>query len=137
MRYLAFSKRGTEREFLSIFFLAMALLIAAGYFGAANAERFQLAVLIFAIWPVATAAIRRVNDFSGSRTPLIVWLIGSLSLFLLKPSWPLLESDFGEIVRTYVPLIWLVPTAMLLKWMLSPSTPGPNKYGPNPHEVTP
>ncbi len=36
-----------------------------------------------------------------------------------------------------VMILFLLSPFIVLYWLLRPSQPGPNAYGPNPHEVTP
>jgi uncharacterized membrane protein YhaH (DUF805 family) len=34
-------------------------------------------------------------------------------------------------------IVLLISPLLVLWWLTRPSQPGPNQYGPNPHEVTP
>ena len=141
MILLSLNRRASRNEFLLVYFSAFLVLILAGYLGGmqtpAKTGIYQFAVLSLASWPLASTAVRRVNDFTGNRTPLILWLAGTAGLFLLIPDWSFLDNALGQFMRTWVPFIWLIPTWLILRWLLTPPTAGPNKYGPNPHEVTP
>ncbi len=103
---------------------------------------FNLATLI----PSLAAGFRRMHDTGRSGLYLFYPLIAMIGLMIfigLSGNAGLLASEnpaaafegaFGLIVMISVFVIAISPF-LVLWWLTRPSQPGPNQYGPNPHEV--
>ncbi|AEI95054.1 DUF805 domain-containing protein [Roseobacter litoralis] len=104
---------------------------------------FNLATFI----PTLAVGWRRMHDSGRSGVYLFYPLIAivGLSIFiglfggteLLTSSDPasLFEGAFGIIVIISLIIVALSPFIVVF-WLTRPSQPGPNTYGPNPHEVS-
>ncbi|MEL6808032.1 MAG: DUF805 domain-containing protein [Pseudomonadota bacterium] len=157
---LDFSGRTGRRPYLcfltvSIVFYAVALALAFSLASERHALWVFLAVTAVFYIPVTSAGVRRLHDI-GERgvlmldplkpafaglflvwlLPLVTggaflatWIVGAL-LFPAAIIIVVFAALFGMTVAT---LVYLSNTMGLL---LLPSEPGPNKYGPNPNEVS-
>ena len=100
--------------------------------------------LLLIFIPVYAAAVRRMHDTGRSWVPAAMpFLVPSLLVFVIPFVVALITANAGEMFKGFfiltlfvVPAIFLVMFSRLI-WMLTRiSQPGPNKYGPNPTEVT-
>jgi len=101
----------------------------------------MIAILVLAVLPFTAATWRRLHDagFSGR------WVLIPYGLLTLGIGLSLIDSKvlnrgvensgmLGVLVA-YGGFLLTGPLVLLVCAL--PSQPGPNKYGPNPHEVTP
>jgi len=89
---------------------------------------------IFLTVALATAGARRLQDAGFPGWPALV--VGGICLSLI--AWDI--ARIGQPIQDglhSLEIVFLVLAVLLLIAALLPSRPGPNKYGPNPHEVTP
>ena len=91
---------------------------------------------------IAAPACRRVHDTGRSGQQLAalvaVWMI---AVFLFAQTLSAFADlrEASKLMLLATTVVWalaLVPTAMILGWLRGSSQPAPNRYGPNPHEVT-
>ncbi len=100
--------------------------------------------------PHLTVAWRRMHDSgrSGLYALLPMLLIaGAAGTLVFGVGLADMFAGGGnlDILFTRLTLLILIPTLIILVispllvlwWLIRPSQPGPNSYGPNPHEVTP
>ncbi len=104
---------------------------------------FGLAMLI----PLLSAGWRRMHDTGRSGIllfyPVIVMIGISTFAGLMGGFAPLLDGNFGAlfaggaglVIALALFVLFLSPLVVIW-WLASPSEPGPNTHGPNPHEVT-
>ncbi|KAF0677353.1 DUF805 domain-containing protein [Profundibacterium mesophilum] len=103
---------------------------------------FSLLTLI----PMIAAGWRRMHDTGRSGLYLIYPLIVMAGIFgfmtFMVGIGPMMAGDYASIVAgastvvMFVAAITLMISPLLVLWWLArPSQPGPNAYGPNPHEV--
>jgi uncharacterized membrane protein YhaH (DUF805 family) len=154
-KYFTFSGRASRSEYWWFFLFCLlggALFSALEQFingitGTPNGPKllsgaFNLATLI----PGLAVGFRRMHDTGRSGLYLFYPLIAmiGLSIFIgLSGNAELLASEnpaaafegaFGLIVMIAIIAIMISPF-IVLWWLTRPSQPGPNQYGPNPHEV--
>ncbi|MEL7149296.1 MAG: DUF805 domain-containing protein [Pseudomonadota bacterium] len=94
--------------------------------------------------PLASASIRRLHD--AGRSALILFLpvlvvglvppVVSELFFAMNGPTANSFAAFGAVLFTTLYAVALALAFIAYK-LSQPSQPGPNKYGPNPHEVTP
>ena len=107
------------------------------------AQIFHLATFL----PALAAAWRRMHDTGRSGLfvlyPLIVMVgiatfIGFVAGFdtVLSGDPGQLLAGAGGIILALAVLVLAISPLLVLWWLTRPSQPGPNEYGPNPHEVT-
>ncbi|WP_299968260.1 DUF805 domain-containing protein [uncultured Roseobacter sp.] len=107
---------------------------------------FALAVLV----PGVAVACRRLHDVGRSGwwqlAPIVLLILGVVVSILATLGWTALLEALRETGSVKVQLgLFGLPIflaifgsfLLLLIWLIRPSQPGPNKYGPNPNEVTP
>jgi uncharacterized membrane protein YhaH (DUF805 family) len=105
---------------------------------------FSLATLI----PGLAVGWRRMHDTGRSGLyllyPLIVMIGVSTFAGLVGGFDQLASGDMGGLFAGTIGLVMIVALFVLmispllvLWWLTRPSQPGPNEYGPNPHEVIP
>lgn len=164
-KYATFSGRASRSEywyfvlFLILAYIALGLLDAA-LFGIETVEiapgqmRYRstgpLAGLfsLLTVVPLIAAGWRRMHDSGRSGLHLIypaLVMVGIVTFTgLVAGTGPLIAGDLGTIVAGGYSILLLIAFAVLLIspllvlwWLTRPSQPGPNRYGPNPHEVTP
>ncbi|MGZ2258985.1 DUF805 domain-containing protein [Roseobacter sp. A03A-229] len=161
-RCFTFSGRAGRHEFVTGFLLAiglgtaMALLVAVGLGWIPNLGHCALAFYSGSVLAalvaspfVAALYIRRLHD-RGFRSWWVLLFLGipvllPLAPLLLPPSWIVaMGTTAGYEWAGYLFLSFLlwclaypVVAISVLIFALLPSQPGPNTYGPNPHEVTP
>ncbi len=106
---------------------------------------------LFCFVPALAVAARRLHDTNRSgwwlTAPLLATVIGAVVVILVEigPSAALAAfrtngnihvqtgSGIGLVALLFIFASWIT----LLVWLCKRSTPGPNRYGPNPLEVTP
>lgn len=105
---------------------------------------FSLATIL----PMLAAGWRRMHDSGRSGLYLFYPMIAALGLLTfigfaggieaLSSDNPfvMLEDAFGIITGLAIIVVAISPFFVLF-WLTRPSQPGPNQYGPNPHEVHP
>ncbi|EKE45600.1 hypothetical protein OCGS_0217 [Oceaniovalibus guishaninsula JLT2003] len=107
----------------------------------------SLTVSLALLVPHLAAGWRRMHDTgrSGLRLlyPLIVMAGMLMFIGLVAGFEPLLAGDTAAvfaggvgIVMAMAMFVFLISPLLVLWWLTNPSQPGPNSYGPNPHEVT-
>lgn len=107
------------------------------------ASIFTLAVLV----PSLSAGWRRMHDTGRSGLfllyPLIVMVglttfMGFMEGFGNMMSGQMLEAmtGAGGLVAGLAMIVLIISPLLVLWWLTRRSQPGPNQYGPNPHEVT-
>jgi uncharacterized membrane protein YhaH (DUF805 family) len=107
---------------------------------------FSLAVLL----PHLAVTWRRLHDTGRSGFYALLPLLLMMSAFAVLVFGIGIASSFQpggslDILFTRATLLIVIPTVIILMvspllvlwWLTRPSQPGPNEYGPNPHEVTP
>lgn len=83
--------------------------------------------------PNFTATVRRLHDTGRSGLYLLAPMAGfAIAIFVGKMIGSALGQGGPIIVGIIMILSFLLPTW----WQTRPSDPNPNKFGPNPHEVT-
>ena len=106
---------------------------------------------LFCLVPALAIAARRLHDTNRSAwwltAPLIVTVVGVVAAILIEvgPSAALaalrttgnINVQVGSGLGILVLLVIFASWITLLIWLCQRSTPGPNRYGPNPLEVTP
>ncbi len=106
--------------------------------------------LIFGIamfLPILAAGWRRMHDTGRSGLllfyPVIVMIGIATFAGLVGGFAPLLAGDFGAlfaggatIVIGLALIVLFLSPLIVIWWLASPSEPGSNAYGPNPHEVS-
>jgi len=68
---------------------------------------------------------------------VLVFGIGLADLFASGGKLDILFTRLTLLIILPTLLILMISPLLVLWWLTRPSQPGPNKYGPNPHEVTP
>ena len=156
-KYFTFSGRASRSEYWWFFLFTVLGGFAAGFLeGFINAASgtpggptllsgaFNLATFI----PGLAVGWRRMHDSGRSGLYLLYPLIAmvGVAVFIgmfaetevLTGSDPstLFDGAFGLILIFALAIVALSPFIVLF-WLTRPSQPGPNIYGPNPHEVTP
>ncbi|ARE38769.1 Integral membrane protein [Rhodovulum sp. P5] len=163
-RYFTFSGRASRPEYwwFVLFVLLGSFILGladAVFFGTTTVETdtsvtvtsdgplaalFSLATLI----PGFSAGWRRMHDTGKSGLylvyPLIVMVgiasfVGFMGAFDQAASGNIAELFAGAfgIILIVAMIVLLISPLLVLWWLTRPSQPGPNQYGPNPHEVTP
>lgn len=103
---------------------------------------FSLLTLI----PMISAGWRRMHDTGRSGLHLLYPLIVMAGIFgfmtFMVGMGPMMAGNYADIVAgasgvvMFVAAVVLMMSPLLVLWWLArPSQPGPNAYGPNPHEV--
>ncbi|QDH14187.1 DUF805 domain-containing protein [Formicincola oecophyllae] len=139
-RSLVFGGRATRREYGWFVFWAV-LLVAGAWFAPLVGHEASVALGLFLALPFLAATTRRLHDagYSGK-------LLAS-GLFLMMLAYgctvPLENSqgiqDLGPAAAVEKGITWflgifaLVGGAVLVLFMLRPSQPGANRFGPNPY----
>jgi uncharacterized membrane protein YhaH (DUF805 family) len=157
-KYVTFSGRASRSEYWWFFLF---LLIGSAVMGLADSAFFgfepteehpeadgPLAGLfgLATFLPSIAAGWRRMHDTGRSGLYLLYPLIAMLGfasfIGLVAGVETLASGDFDAlltgglgIVIAVALLILMISPLIVLWWLTRPSTPGPNPYGPNPHEV--
>ncbi|MGI3169174.1 DUF805 domain-containing protein [Pseudooceanicola sp. C21-150M6] len=103
---------------------------------------FSLATLL----PILAAGWRRMHDTGRSGLyllyPLIVIVGMGTFASMAGATSAVMSGDFGAafagltgIVMLLSMLVFIISPLIVIWWLTRPSQPGPNTYGPNPHEV--
>lgn len=161
-KYATFSGRAPRNEYwyFVLFFLLGSLVCAAidrALFGvpvidSAASERsgdgpVELAFGLALFLPLLAAGWRRMHDTGRSGVLLLypLLVIVGIGIFagLVGGFAPLARGDFAALLTggTAVILgaalfVLFLSPLVVIWWLASPSEPGPNAHGPNPHEVT-
>lgn len=164
-KYIVFSGRASRPEYWwFVLFLVLGSVVAGildnTFFGAATVETGPGAVRVESQGPFATifslgtflpalaAGWRRMHDTGRSGLfllyPLIVMfgittfvgLVAGFENLAAGDLTALFSGVTGLIVALALLVLFLSPL-LVIWWLTRPSEPGPNQYGPNPHEVTP
>ncbi|WP_189410966.1 DUF805 domain-containing protein [Neogemmobacter tilapiae] len=95
----------------------------------------RLLVAIYLTFAWVAAGVRRIHDIGRSAH---LFAVGAVASVLLAPMALNLSRDnpidASAAQWLCFVLMWAI-TFYLYWYLISPSQPGPNKYGPNPHEV--
>lgn len=159
----SFDLRGRSARVNYLWFLLFSTTLFAGAIlaciavlpaGHVSAGVYQITAIFYL--PVTAAGIRRLHDVGESGTlmlmPHLPTLVAGLILLALGLAYDgsasvkfvtiLAAMFFAEIVYAIMAVVFISATVMTLMYfsntmglLLLPSTPGPNKYGPNPNEV--
>ena len=143
-----------------LFFHVAALILGlaiAPLFGISTSERHSqttetttlaevmVAVFIFSlIPPLFSVATRRLHDVGRSG----IWLVAPFAWMPIAGIlFMRISSEFEQLlggnsvlfapIAVLILVVEILLQIFLLFWLLTDSQPVPNKYGPNPHEVTP
>ena len=163
-KYATFSGRAPRREYwYFVLFLILADIVLgildAALFGIEAVEiapgrvDYRSAGLLAGLFslltivPLIAAGWRRMHDTGRSGLYLIypvLVMIGIVTFMgFVAGMDPLLAGDLGTLFTGGYTILLLIAVAVLLIspllvlwWLTRPSQPGPNPYGPNPHEVT-
>lgn len=104
---------------------------------------FSLATLV----PMLAAGWRRMHDTGRSGLyllyPILVWIgIGTFAS-MAGVTGHLMAGNFGAafagvvgVIMIVSVLIAIISPLIVIWWLTRPSQPGPNDWGPNPHEVS-
>jgi uncharacterized membrane protein YhaH (DUF805 family) len=100
----------------------------------------SIAVYLFFSWPLSALAYRRAHDIGLPGSVLALPTVLLLPAFL----WSLMHfvPSGGSVSDTELAIVkgilFASPAVALATFVagIRPSQPGPNKHGPNPHEVT-
>lgn len=153
-RYATFSGRASRSEFW--WFVgavwvgsAIAAMIDAALSGprAAGAQSPAMVSTLFSLatfLPGLAAGWRRMHD-TGRMGIYIIYpvtiVIGIVFFAGILDSTGLMAGDpasgLSGAVFIAAAILFLLSPFIVLYWLIRPSQPGPNAYGPNPHEVTP
>ena len=74
------------------------------------------------------------NQFEYPLTYFIGFVAGFDTVLSGDPGQ--LLAGAGGIIVAFAVLVLAISPLLVLWWLTRPSQPGPNEYGPNPHEVT-
>ncbi len=119
--------------------LQMSFNIGGGYY----ALLVELASLLLQV-PLLAAGWRRLHDTGLPGWPMLVPFAAlPLAFILFFVAWGIADSErpdlgfVGTVAATSSILLPIFAFAGAVFLLSRPSNPGPNKYGPNPCEVTP
>jgi uncharacterized membrane protein YhaH (DUF805 family) len=108
---------------------------------------FTALFVLLSILPFVAAMVRRMHDIDKSgyyllspfAAMLFALIVGSIMFGLFGQSQGSASLVYGApaLIITYAALPVLFSITALSWWLSSPSQLGPNRYGPNPLEVTP
>ena len=148
-----FSGRASRSEFWWFAPIGMALPIEVGsQLNWRTTEMYNVlnvGVMLLSASPLASAMSRRVHDTDRPGWyPQIPIIVATILIFWLFTSFRFVDGapysetqEALEIIRhETIIFVWLACFASfvtLLAMLCGKSTPGPNRYGPNPLEVTP
>ena len=156
-KYAVFSGRAHRHEFWWFTGLSVATLTVLGwtittlydsefYFAGDVLDVLAMILALLLFLPLLAVAVRRFHDVGLSGWVLAaLWIAGFAGQFILELRRPIevVESqdgstrlDFDEVFLSSMAVSLMVIVSEIIICLL-PSQSGPNKYGPNPHEVTP
>lgn len=146
-KYATFSGRAGRAEYWWFFGSAIAssgLLAGLDRIAmrdAAIRERVEAAFSVLIFLPLVAAGFRRLHDTGRAGWLMLVAVAASAAGKLLIEGGILGARFFAPPIHGALPTGAVatctgVPIILVLYWLLLPSQPGPNQYGPNPHEVT-
>ena len=134
-RYMDFSGRSTGAEFWQPSLLVLLLGIALGPI--LQTETILALFLLGVVTPQLSSTWRRLHD-TGRAGSIIIWPLGIATL-LTAAMYPVsagADRYLGFFI--FAAVIFFISAIVLIGfWLTRPSQPGPNRYGPNPLEVTP
>lgn len=87
----------------------------------------QILWSIVTLWPSFALTVRRLHDLGKSATFAVVWHVGYLVLAIFQ------GVGARDEVIGILGLLILIPAIMMLCFMLRPSEPHENQYGPVPN----
>ena len=90
-------------------------------------EIMQILWSLAILWPSFTLTVRRLHDLGKSATFAVVWHVGCLVFAIFQ------GVGARDEVIGILGLLFLIPAIMMLCFMLRPSEPHENKYGPVPN----
>ena len=90
-------------------------------------EIMQILWSLAILWPSFTLTVRRLHDLGKSAAFAVVWHVGCLVLAIFQ------GVGARDEVIGILGLLLLIPAIMMLCFMLRPSDPHENKYGPVPN----
>lgn len=154
-KYFVFSGRASRAEYwwfaLFVFLGGMILAVFESLINGLTGTREGPTILsgtfnVVTLVPGIAVGWRRMHDSGRSGLyllyPLIVMAgIASYMTFAMDMT-PTMVGDhgldvsgFNAFVLSIAGLVLIVSPFLVVWWLTRPSQPGPNKYGPNPHEV--
>ncbi len=116
-----------------------------------NGTTVLILVFLFAA-SVTSVGVRRAHDAGSAGvlfavllwTSAVLWVGLATGFYGLHSSETNISQSHAYWSREYATRFWIIGymvppliTVLIAAASLFPSQPGPNKYGPNPHEVTP
>ncbi|WP_112321896.1 DUF805 domain-containing protein [Oceanibium sediminis] len=136
-KYITFSGRATRSEYWWFFVAVMLMNIAAslidGFMGITNPEAMgpvEMVVSFGVFLPMLSAAVRRLHDTGRPGFYVLVPIVcGSISGSLVALA--MLQS---VLLMLLAGLIGIAGFVVYIYWLVKPSDPGPNRYGPHPSE---
>jgi len=148
-KYATFSGRAARPEFWwfagAVWLGSLIAAVLDGVlFGAAEDGPVGLVFALATLVPSLAAGWRRMHDTGRMGIYLLypvtimiglAFAVSVLDGFGLT-EMPALEGP-GTIALFAVMVLFLLSPFIVLYWLLRPSEPGPNAYGPNPNEVMP
>ena len=148
-KYFVMSGRASRSEYwwfmltLCVILPVVVALLDENLFDAPDGEGpISITYSIFAIIPLFTAAVRRLHDTGRSAwfmfgvylLPIACAMLGGFIAVAIgagTDTHPYASSLIGFVAG------FVVGIAIPIRWLVQKSEPGPNRYGPNPHEATP
>lgn len=164
-KYFTFSGRASRSEYWWFFMFGILAHLVAGVFDGALFDSVTLesqvtetsasfraentgpigALLLLALLiPTISVGWRRMHDSGRSGLyllyPLILMVGLGMFLAVFGSSGASETGDLGgpvALIAMLAIIVLVISPFIVLFWLIRPSQPGPNEYGPNPHEVTP
>ena len=137
LNYAQYSGRTPRPEYWAF----VAFLFVAQLLSFLIAPMLAAVFALVSVLPGLAAASRRFHDVGRSGwwlvlpavvVPgwLLIWISSAAAAMAVRVDR--LDNDIYFLAASAV---MLVVVALMLVWLIAPSQPGPNKYGPNPNEV--
>lgn len=139
-KYFIMSGRASRSEYwwfqlgVLLFTIVTASLDAALTVAASRPPIFDMVGTLLVMCPLLAVAVRRMHDIGRSGR----WLFAPLVFAAMGIAFgAIFGKRLGQPASIVAGCIMLFGFLLPLWWYTRPSQPGPNKYGPNPQEVTP
>lgn len=139
-KYFTLSGRASRSEYwqfalgLAIIGSASAVIDGFAFGFRADPGPIELLFDFLIICPILTAFVRRLHDTGKSGWYFFAPPVGCAIVFGIGAA---MGTSIGKSIIWVVGAMILAVLLLPLWWSVQPSQPGPNKYGPNPIEVTP
>lgn len=139
-KYFTMSGRAPRSEFwwfqlgMFLFSVVTALIDTAMFGFSPDPGPIEVVGSLLVLCPSLTVSVRRLHDIDRAGW----WILSPLPFMAAGIGF---GAAFGATLGTAATIgagcIMLAGVLLLLWWYIRPSQPGPNRYGPNPLEVTP